>query len=145
MATHLGILVWRIPWTEEPGGLQSTGSQSQTWLKQLSMHAYFYIYTSSNCVGNSAPWETYTRNRQRADAFSRPLFNATQSVLRLVAQSCPTLCDPMDCSSSGSSIHRDSPGKKSGVGGHALLQGNLPNPGLLYCRWVLYQLSYQEH
>ena len=27
MATHPGILAWRIPWTEEPGGLQSTGSQ----------------------------------------------------------------------------------------------------------------------
>ena len=27
MATHSSILVWRIPWTEESGGLQSTGSQ----------------------------------------------------------------------------------------------------------------------
>ena len=27
MATHLSILAWRIPWTEEPGGLQSSGSQ----------------------------------------------------------------------------------------------------------------------
>ena len=27
MATHFSILAWRIPWTEEPGGLQSTGSQ----------------------------------------------------------------------------------------------------------------------
>ena len=27
LATHSGILAWRIPWTEEPGGLQSTGSQ----------------------------------------------------------------------------------------------------------------------
>ena len=27
MATHSRILVWRIPWTEEPGRLQSTGSQ----------------------------------------------------------------------------------------------------------------------
>ena len=27
MATHSCILAWRIPWTEEPGGLQSTGSQ----------------------------------------------------------------------------------------------------------------------
>ena len=29
MATHSSILAWRIPWTEEPGGLQSMGSQSQ--------------------------------------------------------------------------------------------------------------------
>ena len=27
MATHSGILAWRIPWTEEPGGLQFPGSQ----------------------------------------------------------------------------------------------------------------------
>ena len=27
VATHSGILAWRIPWTEEPGGLQSMGSQ----------------------------------------------------------------------------------------------------------------------
>ena len=29
MPTHSSILTWRIPWTEEPGGLQPTGSQSQ--------------------------------------------------------------------------------------------------------------------
>ena len=27
MATHSSILIWRVPWTEEPGGLQSIGSQ----------------------------------------------------------------------------------------------------------------------
>ena len=27
MATHSSILVWKIPWTEEPGGLESTGLQ----------------------------------------------------------------------------------------------------------------------
>ena len=29
MATHSSILAWRIPWTEEPGGLQSLGSQTE--------------------------------------------------------------------------------------------------------------------
>ena len=38
-AAHSNILTWRIPWTEEPGRPQSTGSQSQTQLKQLSVHA----------------------------------------------------------------------------------------------------------
>ena len=33
MVTHSSILAWRIPWTEEPGGLQSTGLQSRTRLK----------------------------------------------------------------------------------------------------------------
>ena len=33
MATQSNILAWQIPWTEEPGGLQSVESQkSQTWL-----------------------------------------------------------------------------------------------------------------
>ena len=48
----------------------------------------------------------------------------------LVAQSCPTLCNPMDCSLPGSSVHEDSPGKNTGLGCHDLLQGNLPNPGI---------------
>ena len=43
---------------------------------------------------------------------------------------CPTLCNPLDCSPPGSSVHGDSPGKITGVGCHALLQGNLPNPGI---------------
>jgi len=37
----LWFLVWRIPWTEEPGGLQSMGLQSQA---QLSMHYHVSIY-----------------------------------------------------------------------------------------------------
>ena len=37
------------------------------------------------------------------------------AVLRLVAQLCLTLCDTMDCSPPGSSVHEDSPGKNTGV------------------------------
>ena len=33
MVTHSSILAWKIPWTEEPGRLQSTGSQSCTQLR----------------------------------------------------------------------------------------------------------------
>ena len=33
IATHSSVLAWRFPWAEELGGLQSTGSQSQTGLK----------------------------------------------------------------------------------------------------------------
>ena len=56
------------------------------------------------------------------------------AVLCLVTQSCPTFCDPMDCSLPRSSVHGDSPGKKTGVGCHALLQRIFStqgwNPGL---------------
>ena len=42
MATHSSILAWRIPWTEEPGGLQSTGSQrvGHGWVTSLSLSNY---------------------------------------------------------------------------------------------------------
>ena len=33
MAIHSSILAWEIPWTEEPGGLQTLGSESQTRLR----------------------------------------------------------------------------------------------------------------
>ena len=65
----------------------------------------------------------------------------------LVAQSCPALFNPTDCSPQGSSVHGDSPGKNTGVGCHALLQGIFPTQGsnlrLLHCRRILYQLGYQ--
>ena len=35
MATHSSVLAWRIPWTEEPGGLQFTGSQRVNVLCQV--------------------------------------------------------------------------------------------------------------
>ena len=44
MADHFSVLAWRIPRTEEPGGLQSMGLQSQTQLKQLSMHVHIGEY-----------------------------------------------------------------------------------------------------
>ena len=47
----------------------------------------------------------------------------------LVAQSCLTLCDPMDCSPPGSSVHGGSPGKNTGLRCYALLQGIFPTQG----------------
>ena len=57
-----------------------------------------------------------------------------------VAQSCLTLCDPMD-------FPWNSLGQNTGVGSLSVLQGIFPtqesNPGLPYCKWILYQLSHQ--
>ena len=47
----------------------------------------------------------------------------------LVAQSCLTLYNPMDCSLPGSSVHGDSPGKNTREGCNFLLQGVLPTQG----------------
>ena len=53
----------------------------------------------------------------------------------------------MDCSPPGPSVHRNSPGRNTRVGCHALFQGIFPtqgsNTGLPYCRRILYCLSYQ--
>ena len=51
----------------------------------------------------------------------------------LVTDSCPTLCNPMDCSPPGFSVHGDSPGKNTGVGCHAFLQGIFPKQGSNPC------------
>ena len=70
------------------------------------------------------------------------------TVLCLVAQSCLTLCDAMDHSPPGSSVHGDSPGKNTGMDCHALLQGIFPtqgsNPNLLHCSRILYHLNHLE-
>ena len=67
--------------------------------------------------------------------------------LCLVAQFCPTLCNPIDSSLPGSSVHENSPGKNTGVDCHPLFQRIFPtqgaNPGLQHCRLILYQLSHQ--
>ena len=68
-------------------------------------------------------------------------------LLCLVTQSCPILCDAMDCSLPGSSVHGDSPDKNTGVGYYAFPQGifqtQQSNPGLQHCRRILYCLSHQ--
>ena len=66
-------------------------------------------------------------------------------------QSCLALCEPMGCSTPGSSVQGDSPGKDTGVGCHALLQVIFQTQGsnpcvlcLLHCRQILYHLSHQR-
>ena len=42
MAAHSRALAWRIPWTEEPGGLQSMGSRSRTRLSNFTFTFHFH-------------------------------------------------------------------------------------------------------
>ena len=80
MATPSSNLAWRIAWTEQPGGLQSTQLQKKKKKKQLS-----------TCTDN---WKTQVRK----------IISGIESESD-VTQSCPTLSDPMDCSLPGSSVH----------------------------------------
>ena len=65
-----------------------------------------------------------------------------------VTHLCPTLCNPMDCSPPGSSVHGDFPGKNTGLGCHFLLQEIFPtqrsNPRLLHQQVDSLSLSHQH-
>ena len=61
MALHSSTLAWKIPWVEEPGGLQSMGSQSQTRLSNFTLTFHFQalgkqMATHSSVLAWRIPW-----------------------------------------------------------------------------------------
>ena len=56
MATHSSILAWRIPWTEEPGGLQSTGRKELDTTKRLCFTSLHASQTEAR-VSQVAQWQ----------------------------------------------------------------------------------------
>ena len=94
--------------------------------------SYLRVQSERNSISILDRWHRIGKNRDGGS---------------LVTQLCPNLCNPTDYSPPGSSVHGDSPGKNTGVGCQALLQGIFPtqrwNPGLPHCRWILHQLSHQ--
>ena len=66
----------------------------------------------------------------------------------LVIQSCPTLCDPMDCRPSGSCVHEIFQARILEWVAISFSRGSSPtqgsSPGLLHCRQILNQLSYKR-
>ena len=123
MATHSSILAWRIPWTEEPGGLQSMGSQrvGHSWATFSLRNYHLSIHNTISAL-TAIYW------------MSMKCINSVYVCVK-VAQSC--LYSPWD-----------SPGQNTGVGSLSLLQRIFPtqgsNPDLPHCRRILYQLNYQE-
>ena len=65
----------------------------------------------------------YMGNYPSAESYNHHHNQDTEPLCVLVAQSCPTLWDPMHCSPPGTSVRGDPPGKNTAVGYHALLQG----------------------
>ena len=51
MATHSSILAWRIPWTEEPGGLQSMGSQESDMTLLVTKTTVTKLLVTKTTVG----------------------------------------------------------------------------------------------
>ena len=87
MATHSSILAWKVPWTEEPSGLTSMGSQriGHDWVTENPGIDQYLVHR---------------KHFMRISSSSPLLLN-----LWVRAQSCPTLCDAMDCNPSGYSVH----------------------------------------
>ena len=70
MATHSCILAWRIPWTKEPGGLQSTVSQriGCDWVANtftFHFHSIRWLLPYRGTLGNQATWRNCVENNQR--------------------------------------------------------------------------------
>ena len=49
MAAHSSMLSWRIPWTEEPGGLQSMGLKESDTTEQLSRAQHMALFHNDRC------------------------------------------------------------------------------------------------
>ena len=124
-----GILQARIlEWVAMPSSRGSSWPKDPVSVSFVSWTGRWVLYTSTT-------WEA-------------PILTQYPTVVVCwVAQLCPTLCNPSDCSSPGFSIHGDSPANNTGVACHTLLQGIFltleSNQGLLYCRQIVNQLSYQ--
>ena len=109
----------------------------------------FLSFLPSSILPFLLPISFFLPSLSRYDKLTLP---ATHTLLLLLLFSLSVVSEsfvtPMDCNLPGSSVHGDSPGKNTGVGCHALLQGIFPtqglNPGLPQCRWILYHLSHQE-
>ena len=104
MITHISILAWRIPWTEEPGGLQSIGLQrvGHFWNDLACMHAvtdkHLHVFRKF-CININV-----FLHIEHLEVYLWVVTAATTCCC-LVAKLCPTFCDPMDYSSPSLSLH----------------------------------------
>ena len=111
MATHSSILAWRIPWLEEPGGLQSVGS------RRVGSDRRDLARVREEGLGPCSWCSAYP-------LFHLAISGCVLSRVRLfvtllaVAHQVPLSVCP-----------RDSPGQNTGVGCHFLLQGIFPTQG----------------
>ena len=122
MATHSSI-PWRLPWAEEPGRPQPMGSQesdrppspvlSRCWYLKVwhwfrSSQKESFHAKNQGCVLYHAKYLVKLSPTTYLERYESSLWFWKQSkylVLTSVAKSCPTLCDPEDCSTPGFPVH----------------------------------------
>ena len=123
--------------------------QAPKGAENLCPHKSLYIDVYNSFTYNCLQLEATKMSFKKVNGLKKLKdIHIKHTVLGLVTQSCPTLCDPMNLSPPGSSVHGDSPGKNTGVGCRALFQGFFPtqesNPDLPHCRRILNHLSQQN-
>ena len=142
------LCFWSVMWVKwgwsTPAGTEATECSS-SWAAHVqvcSCVTFHLLCRLSDCtVIDSALIPTFT--------ICMPAVGPGVSCVHAKSlQSCPTLCNPLDCSPPGSSCPWASPGKNTVVGCNFLLQGIFPIQGsntcLLYCKWILYSLSHLD-
>ena len=126
MAPHSSTLAWKIPWTEEPGRLQSMGSLrvGHDWATSLSLFTFMHWRrkwqpTPSSCL----------ENPRDGGAWWAAVYGVAQSRTRLKRLS----------SSSGSMDNNSDPGPVPGLGAPIPMQSKIH---LYLCRWPSVSLLY---
>ena len=121
MAPHSSTLAWKIPWMEEPGGLPSMGSQRVGHDRATSLSRFTFMHWGRKwqpapvflpgesqgrwslvgcCLWGRTESDTTEATQQQQQQ------HAISAQFSSVAQSCPTLCSPMDCSTQGFPVHQ---------------------------------------
>ena len=119
MAPYFSTLAWRIPWMEEPGGLQSMGSLrvGHNWVTSLSLWCIgegngnpLQCSCLENPRDGAAWWAAVSGVAQSRTQLKRLSSSSMVSVqFSSVTQSCPTFCDPMNRSMPGLPVHHQLP------------------------------------
>ena len=150
MAIHPSTIAWKIPWTEEPGRLQSVGSQRVWQTERVHFHFHFHLafcVKKSKSPTQALGWAvTWVGDGKEEILWWRD----TESFWDIVVSSLscvPTLLRPHGLQPTRLFCPWNFPGKDTGVSCHFILQGIFPtqgsNPHLLHGQANSLQPSHQ--